>query len=59
GKIVPVLCEVDRVKAELRTGQGELGIESLRIGDAYLCFEAGRTWYRDGFWALGALILDE
>eukprot|EP00903_Cladosiphon_okamuranus_P014899 g13796.t1 len=30
GKIVPVLCEVDRVKAELRTGQGDLGIESLR-----------------------------
>ncbi|CAB1108999.1 unnamed protein product [Ectocarpus sp. CCAP 1310/34] len=59
GKIVPVLCEVDRVKAELRTRQGDVGIESLRTGDAYLCFDAGRTWYRDGFWALGALILDE
>lgn len=59
GKIVSVLCEVDRAKAELRTGQGKLGIESLRVGDAYLCFEAGRTWYRDGFWALGVLILDK
>ncbi|CAB1116215.1 unnamed protein product [Ectocarpus sp. CCAP 1310/34] len=59
GKIVPVLGEVDRVKAELRTGQGKLGIESLRTGDAYLCLDAERTWYRDGFWALGALILDE
>ncbi|CAN0441608.1 unnamed protein product, partial [Pylaiella littoralis] len=59
GKIVPVLCEIDRVKAKLRTGQGDLGIESLRTGDAYLCFDAQRTWYRDGFWALGALILDE
>ncbi|CBJ32194.1 conserved unknown protein [Ectocarpus siliculosus] len=59
GKVVPVLCEVDRAKAELRTGQGEFGIEALRTGDAYLCFDAERTWYRDGFWALGALILDE
>ncbi|CAB1112833.1 unnamed protein product [Ectocarpus sp. CCAP 1310/34] len=59
GKIVPVLCEVDRVKAELRTGQGDLGIDSLHTGDAYLCFDAERTWYRDGFWALGAIILDE
>ncbi|CAB1116244.1 unnamed protein product [Ectocarpus sp. CCAP 1310/34] len=59
GKIVPVLGEVDRVKAELRTGQEKLGIESLRTGDTYLCLDAERTWYRDGFWALGALILDE
>lgn len=59
GKLVPVLGEVDRVKAELRTGQEKLGIESLRTGDAYLCLDAERTWYRDGFWALGALILDE
>ena len=59
GKIVPVLCEVDRVKAELRTGQGDPGIDSLHTGDAYLRFDAERTWYRDGFWALGALIFDE
>ncbi|CAB1096640.1 unnamed protein product [Ectocarpus sp. CCAP 1310/34] len=59
GKIVPVLCEVDRVKAELRTGQGDLGIDSLRTGNAYLCFDAERTWYRDGFWALRTLTLDE
>ncbi|CAN0355140.1 unnamed protein product, partial [Ectocarpus sp. 4 AP-2014] len=52
-------CEVDRVKAELRTGQGDLGVESLRTGDAYLCFDAERTWYRDGFWALGTLIPDQ
>ncbi|CAB1099457.1 unnamed protein product [Ectocarpus sp. CCAP 1310/34] len=59
GKIMPVLCEVIRASAELRTGQGDLGIESLRTGDAYLCVDAERTWNRDGFWALGALILDD
>ncbi|CAB1105891.1 unnamed protein product [Ectocarpus sp. CCAP 1310/34] len=59
GEIVPVLCEVDRVKAELRTGQGDLGLNSLRTRNAYLCFDAERTWYRDGFWALGTLTLDK
>eukprot|EP00903_Cladosiphon_okamuranus_P008434 g8107.t1 len=61
GKIVPVLGEVNRIKSELRTSSadGELGIEKLDSGDAYLCFEASRVWYRDGFWALGTLILDE
>ena len=61
GKIVPVLGEVNRIKSELRTSgtDGELGIEKLDSGDAYLCFEASRVWYRDGFWALGTLILDE
>ncbi|CAM9171447.1 unnamed protein product [Sphacelaria rigidula] len=58
GKVVPVLGEVERVKADLRTGDGELGIESVATGDAYLCFEAKRTVFRDGFWALGEDILD-
>ncbi|CAB1113970.1 unnamed protein product [Ectocarpus sp. CCAP 1310/34] len=61
GKIVPVLGEVNRIKSELRKNgtDGELGIEKLDSGDAYLSFEASRVWYRDGFWALGTLILDE
>ncbi|CAB1096373.1 unnamed protein product [Ectocarpus sp. CCAP 1310/34] len=45
GKIVPVL--------------ESLGMEPLQTGDAYLCLDAERAWYRDGLWALGALILDE
>eukprot|EP00903_Cladosiphon_okamuranus_P015607 g14411.t1 len=61
GKIVPVLGEVNRLKSELRTSgtDGELGIEKLDSGDAYLCFEASRVWCRDGFWALRTLILDD
>lgn len=59
GKIVPVLGDVECVKAELRTDRGELGVETFNGGDAYLCFEARRVLYRDGFGALGALTLDE
>ena len=61
GKIVPVLGEVSRIKSALRKNgtDGGLGIEELDSGDAYLCFEASRVWYRDGFWALGTLVLDE
>ena len=58
-KIAPVFCGVHRVKAEHRTGQEHLGIESLRVGGVCFCFEAGQTLCRDGSWALGALILDE
>ncbi|CAM9623129.1 unnamed protein product, partial [Hapterophycus canaliculatus] len=59
GKVVPVLGEVQHVKAGLRTGHKELGFEPLATGDAYLCFEAKRTRYRDGFWTLGEEILDQ
>lgn len=59
GKIVPILGEVERVKAELRTDKAELAVETLESGNAYLCFGARRVWYRDDFWTLGALILDE
>lgn len=41
GKIVLFLCEMERVKAELRMGShGELGTETLDSEDAYVCFEA-------------------
>lgn len=59
GKVVPVLGEVERVKADLRTSDRELGIGPLAAGDAYLCLEAKRLWFRDGFWTLGEEILDQ
>ncbi|CAB1101988.1 unnamed protein product [Ectocarpus sp. CCAP 1310/34] len=59
GKVVPVLGEVQHVKAGLRTGDKELGFEPLATGDAHLRFEAKRTWFGDGFWALGEEILDQ
>ncbi|CAB1110488.1 unnamed protein product [Ectocarpus sp. CCAP 1310/34] len=45
GKIVPILGEVNRIKSELRKNgtDGELGIEKLDSGDAYLSFEASRV----------------
>lgn len=57
GNIVLVLCEVGRNKAALRTGRGKLGVEPLRIGDAYRCFRAGRAWHTYRFLFLRALIL--
>ena len=56
--IGPVLCEVDRVKVELRTGQGELAIESLlHIGGVCMYTFASKQGERGpemGFWVFGA-----
>lgn len=38
---------------------GGPNIEALSRGDAYLCIEGRRTWFKDGFWPLGALVRDD
>ena len=43
GKLVPAVCNVDRVKAELRTRQGKPETDFVRTVGMYLCFDAELT----------------